>query len=336
MNKVTRLRYLTYNSCIALILFVPTAESDWQVKRNAHGQPNLQGIWTNTTRTPLQRPEEYSGSQFHTPDEVVQIENRHRQSTIDYRLPVDPSNPAPEQGKEIRDASDKNFAILESSTHLSQINGRYPTSLIVEPSDGKMPIIEGSDQHTYFKQLAARGFGEADGPEIRMGSERCLVIWQLPTMHPMDLISSNYRIVQTNDKVVIQAEALDNTRIIRLNGKHIPNTMQQWLGDSVGYWQDDTLVVHTNRFRAEQSNFFFNSTIELEIEEWFTPISDDEILYRYRVTDPAIYSQPWTVEMILWRRPDSFRLFESACHEGNYSLPNILAGARHQESRQEN
>ncbi len=126
-------------------------------------------------------------------------------------------------------------------------------------------------------------------------------------------------------------EMVNDARIIRLNSTHQPSHIKKWMGDSIGHYEGDTLVVHTQNYRAEQSNMRLRSSEALQVTERFTPVSDNEIHYTYTVDDPVIYSRPFTVELPLNRRAAYERLYEFACHEGNYSLPGILGGARRQE-----
>ena len=214
---------------------------------------------------------------------------------------------------------------------MARINGEYRTSLIVDPPDGRFPFVEGGADKDIYGQWRAQGFGPADGPEIRWVSERCLTA--LATMPPMAVImyNSNVQIVQTSDYVMIMGEMVNDARIIRLNSTHQPSHIKKWMGDSIGHYEEDTLVVHTQNYRAEQSNMRLRSSEALQITERFTPVSDNEIHYTYTVEDPVIYSRPFTVELPLRRRAAHERLYEFACHEGNYSMPGILGGARRQE-----
>ena len=146
--------------------------------------------------------------------------------------------------------------------------------------------------------------------------------------------NANMLIVQTPDYVVLAAET-HPPRIIPVGNNKKKHGLRQWMGESTGRWEEDTLIVHTNNFRASSSFFQMKSSDELQVTEWFTLKSPNEILYRYTVTDPKIYTQPFTVEMHIARRPAGDRIFEWACHEGNYSMQGILAGARTQEAEHE-
>ncbi len=144
------------------------------------------------------------------------------------------------------------------------------------------------------------------------------------------IYNNNYQIVQTKDYVVILAEMIHDARIIRLRDEHHPTVMNQWMGDSVGYWEDDTLVVETRNLHPQQNHY--GSSSDLVVIERFTRRSAEQIDYQFTMVDPAVYSQPWTAELAFRQRPEVDVLYEFACHEGNYALGGILAGARRAES----
>ncbi len=180
----------------------------------------------------------------------------------------------------------------------------------------------------------AMGHGAFDGPEIRSPSERCL---NAPgPMPPMVgwTYNANMRIVQTADHVVIAAEMPFSPRIIPFANEFPPHGFPSWMGESIASWEEDTLVVRTRNLRPDSSREAFRMSGDMRVVERFTRISTNEIFYRYTVTDPLLYTQPMTVEMSITRRRPGERIYEFACHEGNYSLPAILAGARRLESEE--
>jgi len=305
------------------------AETGWMPPRTASGAPDLQGLWTYIYATPYQRPLELGDKRAYTEEEALAVEADSRESERVRTQPIDPDRGPPPLGDLQANAPDSSFR-PESPTNVARVNGEYRTSLIIEPSDGRLPYLEeGMD---IFEQWLAMGFGEFDGPEIRPASERCFVHGApLPIMHP--LVGINSQIVQTDEYVVILTEAAHQARIIRLDKEHQENSWNRWMGDSIGRWEGDTLVVHTRNFRPEQSSemYWLKSSDALQITERFTIVSEDELAYSYVAIDPNIYSQSFTVEMPLHRMVEGERIYEYACHEGNYSLPGILAGARRQE-----
>ncbi len=301
----------------------------WVTPRTTDGYPDLQGLWDNRTQTPFQRPRALGNQRSYSKDEALAMEAARREADRVKFLPIDPDRGPPRAGALIGFQADFNFADLHIK--VARINGEYRTSLIVNPADGRFPFVEGGADKDIHGQWRAQGFGPADGPEIRWVSERCLTA--LATMPPMAVImyNSNVQIVQTSDYVMIMGEMVNDARIIRLNSSHQPSHIKKWMGDSIGHYEGDTLVVHTQNYRAEQSNMRLRSSEALQVTERFTPVSDNEIHYTYTVDDPVIYSRPFTVELPLIRRAAHERLYEFACHEGNYSMPGILGGARRQE-----
>jgi hypothetical protein len=305
------------------------AETGWMPPRTASGAPDLQGLWTYIYATPYQRPPELGDKRAYTEEEALAVEAGSREGERVRTQPIDPDRGPPPIGDLQANAPDAAFR-PENSTKVAQFNGEYRTSLIVEPSDGRLPYLE--EAMDFFQQWRAMGYGEFDGPEIRPASERCFVHGApLPLMHP--LVGINAQIIQTDEYVVIVNEAAYQARIIRLDKEHRDKPWNEWMGDSIGYWEGDTLVVHTKNFRPEQSDktYFLQSSDVLEVTEKFTVVSENELAYSYVATDPNIYSRSFTVEMPLQRMAEGEMIYEYACHEGNYSLPGILAGARRQE-----
>ena len=174
--------------------------------------------------------------------------------------------------------------------------------------------------------------GNFDGPERRPLGERCLVGFGSTSGPPMlpVLYNNHYQIVQTKDEVAIVIEMVHDTRIVRLNGKRQPSHVRPWMGDSVGRWEGDTLVVETANFRPDQA--FRGATEDLKVTERFTRVSPTQILYRFELDDPATFTQKVKGEIAL--NASKEQVYEYACHEGNYSLSNILSGARFQEQQE--
>lgn len=321
-------------SCLAVLTAssLSLAQEDstaWQAKRTEFGQPDLQGYWNNSSRSPLQRPESLGNKKIYTVEEARQLELGAQLEEREKAAPIDPDRDAPEEGGSIQFQADENFANIRLS--LTRINGEYRTSKIVEPANGRLPYVENVFQKDIFGQWMAAGHGPLDGPEMRSQMERCIHVGtQMPPMFDWTY-NANFQIAQTPQYVVILSEMIHDARIIRLQSEHQPAVFQKWFGDSVAAWEGDTLVVESRDFHPQQSNFFMRSSAQFQVTEWFTPVSDTEIFYRYRVLDPVIYTKPVVVEMMLNRKPEGEVIYEFACHEGNYSLPSILAGARRQE-----
>ena len=318
--------------CIG-ILFIPTlyaAENTWVVPRTSNGTPDLEGIWGNHTQTPLQRPKSLGDKRSYTDSEAKELIDKVLMRNQERAKAIDPDRGAPEVGARIGTAADNNF-VTELLSKVAYIDGEYRTSLIIEPADGRISYIEGATD--VRQKWSAEGYGAYDGPEMREPGERCFSYpAQLPIIMPLAGIHSRLlQIMQTDNYVVIFGEYNIGFRIIRLNSEHRENEFEKWLGDSIGHWEDDTLVVHTTNFRPQQSNMFIRSSANLQVTERFIPISQDELLYRFTFDDPTIYQQPFTAEIPLDRLPKDEKIYEQNRHEGNYSLPGILAGARRLE-----
>lgn len=210
--------------------------------------------------------------------------------------------------------------------------------MIIDPPNGQIPFLPAAiGRPTQLQQWVAQpGVDAFDGPELQTIGERCLLFWDFrtsnssagPPMMPV-IYNNNYQIIQTQDYVVIMVEMIHDARIIRLQDKHHSTVMNQWMGDSVGHWENDTLVVETRNLHPQQNHY--GSSPDLVVIERFTRSSEEQIDYQFTMIDPAVYSQPWTAELAFRQRPEVEVLYEFACHEGNYALGGILAGARRKE-----
>ncbi len=315
--------------CCLSVTQVAAQSPDWVMPRTEFGHPDLQGMWGNQTQTPMERPAELGDRLTYTESEALALEQALVASERAKEAPLDPTRGAPPAGARIGQEAEADYS--DVGIGFTRINGEFRTSLVIDPPDGRFPFVENGRQKDFIGQWLAKGYGEFDGPELRNIGERCLAA--IGTMPPMVLLpyNSNAQIVQTRDYVMILGEMVNDARIIRLDGEHRDEQGPYWFGDSVGHWEGDTLVVHTAHFRAENSNRRVVSSAKLEVDEAFTRVSDTEILYRYTVTDPEIYTQPYTVEMMLHHLAPGERMYEFACHEGNYSMELMLRGARQQE-----
>lgn len=308
--------------------------ADWEVPRTAAGVPDLQGIWTSATITTLERDPALADKLVVSAEEALELERGFIYNVLSEQdaQPSDPDRAPPTDGDS--DAGYNAFWI-DPGTKLAVVNGEHRTSIIVEPENGRIPYTPAA--MAAFGGWAARsGY---DGPEQRPLGERCLVGFGSsggPPMLPV-LYNNHYQIVQNDDYVMILVEMNNDARIIRLNSTHQDASIQPWLGDSIGHWEGDTLVVETINTHPQQA-FRFATTHRLyvpntaKITERFTRTGENEIVYAFSVEDPVSYSQTWRGEIPL--RTAEGRMYEYACHEGNYALPGILAGARMQEREQ--
>jgi hypothetical protein len=278
---------------------------------------DLQGLWTNGTATPLQRPPDLANKPFFTPSEAAEYERTAIQRLVSGFRPED------------RLAPDLDETYLE--THLMKVVGDLRTSLVVDPPDGRLPPLLPQAQ----ARAAARPKPGFDDPETLSLDDRCLVSMPLgssnavPPMVPNPFGLNYYQIVQTPKQVLIHTELVHDARVIRINGSHLPATVQRWLGDSIGRWEGDTLVVDTTNFRSD--THFRGSGERLHVVERFTRVDANTIRYRVTAEDPDTWSTPWTAEIPF--KSSNERIFEYACHEGNRSIENYMRGARDEERR---
>jgi hypothetical protein len=282
--------------------------------RTPWGHPDLQGQWTNTTTTRLERPDEFKGKDVLTAAELVE-QNR----IVAERLSLDR---APRKG----DPGVYNEFWLERGS----LSNR--TSLIVEPPDGKLPALTPEGQKRQAARTDARKISPADGPEDRNLYERCITRGLPGAMMP-GFYNHNYQILQTPGYVVILVEMIHDARIIPLDGRpHLGKGIRQWLGDSRGRWEGNTLVVETTNFKNinDSGTLVFGTAGEnSRIIERFTRVDANTVDYHVTVDDPVTFTKPWTAAIPMTKLEGG--LFEYACHEGNYALPGILAGARAEE-----
>jgi hypothetical protein len=302
----------------------------WEPNRTPGGRPDLQGYWTNRTRTPLQRPAALGEQRAYSLDEAQQFEARLRQSAERSEAPSDPERGAPTGG----DIGSYNTFWLDLGTNVIQIDGEYRTSMIIDPPDGRIPFKPENERapSQLERWLAMPGVGPFDGPELQTIGERCLLFYDFrtsnsgsgPPMMPM-YYNNNYQIIQTDSHVVILTEMIHDARIIPLRNEHTP-VPYRWNGDSIGHWEGDTLVITTRNLHPQQSHF--GSSDQLVVTERLQRVSDSVIEYSFTMDDPLVYRQPWTAQMTFNKLPEGEVVYEYACHEGNYSLTGILAGAR--------
>ena len=291
--------------CGLLAIAGAAQAGDYRPPRLADGQIDLQGVWSHKNITPLERPADLKSFVI-SREEAAQLQARLLAKTDDQSKPGEPAEYFWERGVEA-------------------IRGEYRSSIITDPADGRIPAND------HFKTLA-KATGAAvltafDGPEARPGSERCLAA--ISAAPPVTLVPASdlRQFVQTPQFIAISSEELHEARIVRMNVPHGPAAVVSWLGDSIGWWEGETLVVETTNFRPDQS--FRASGQNLKVTERLTRVDPNQILYRFTVEDPDTFTQPFSGEVAMNATRE--KIYEYACHEGNYALPGILAGARAQE-----
>jgi len=304
-----------------------SAAQDYLAPRTEWGVPDLQGTWSIATQTNLERAGRYEGRLVISPEDAARIEQMVAARNEASNAPSDPNREAPTAG---RNVGGYNTFWMDPGERLAQVNGEIRTSILVDPPDGRLPYSE-QGQANFAAAMTRREM--YDGPEVRPLGERCVVGFGStggPPKLPV-LYNNLTEIVQTRDYVVLMAEMNHDARIIRLNTDFPAFSNNTWMGDSIGHWEGETLVVETTNFHPQQSlrsslEHRFYGSMEMLVEERFTRLSEDVILYQFTVTDDENYTQSWSGELPMNRTEE--QVFEYACHEGNYALPGILAGAR--------
>jgi len=309
---------------IALPLMLAVSIGAAQSLRTPWGDPDLQGSWSNATLTPLERPAEFAGKEFFTQAEArAYVAQRISATSADDRI---------EEDRDAGNIGSYNDAWMDRG---NSIVPTLRTSLVIEPANGRIPPFTAAAQRQHEQNLEYAAMHPADTPADRYLTERCIVFGGGAAPYLPEPYNNNYYIVQTADYVAIMAEINHEVRIIPLDERpHFPEQVKQWVGDSRGYWDGDTLVVDTKNQRTNR--FFYgvqmlNSVVsdEFRVTERFTRTGPEQIRYQATVNDPAVFTEPWTVELFM--HPQAGPLVEFACHEGNYGLPGMLSAAREEE-----
>jgi hypothetical protein len=297
------------------------APGSWIPPRIADGRPDLQGIWSNASIIPLERPKELEGKQFFTPEEEAAYEAKIFARSSRDKQP----NPGAV-------GTYNNFWWDADSRRALNLH----TSLIVDPPDGRVPPLTPKAQARMQADRASARAHPADGPEDRPLMERCLNFAttgppMLPSFYNNSVygpLTTNYQIVETHDYVAILVEHNHEVRMIPLDGRpHLPASVRQWMGDPRGHWEGNTLVVDTTNFTDKTK--FRGADENLHLIERFTRISADTLLYEFTVDDPSAFTKSWRGEVPMIASPGP--VYEYACHEGNYGLAGVLSGARADE-----
>jgi hypothetical protein len=312
-------------AAMKVALEAPRVAPGYSAPRLAIGQPDLQGVWSNASNTRLTRPGNFKSLVMTDAENKAAQESNPaniRQKTDDNQKLTDGLL----NGKDLASGRGYNAFWIDPGTAYNNVKGTWRTSFIVDPPTGQVPMSEEGRRYLASNR-GARGRGTGyDNPEERGAGERCIVGFGGsggPPIMPV-LYNNNYRITQSPDAVVIETEMVHDARVIPLNGKHGPASLNKYLGDSIGWWEGDTLVVETVNVNPNGG-----SQVQLtpagKVIERFTRYSADQVLYEFEVHDPQLYSQVWKGQIGLNK---SKELYEYACHEGNYGLDGILKGGR--------
>jgi hypothetical protein len=285
--------------------------------------PGFDGIWNSATATPLERPLHLKEKAFFTPEEAAEWERQVAERN---------QEPSPE-------AASKNVGTGTYNTFFREFGARtvktLRTSIVTDPPDGRIPAL--TPEAAAVKHRRVEAMKDAASAQDTGLQDQCLAFLTAgPPMLPYSY-NSNYQILQTKDAFVVHAEMIHDARIIRLDGRrHLPPAIRLWLGDSIGHWEGDTLIVDTTNFN-DSGGFYgdaggnFGWDRNLHLIERFSLLDADTLLYRFEIDDPTAFTQPWKGELTMSR--SSGPIYEYACHEGNYALPNMLRGFRASERR---
>jgi hypothetical protein len=287
-----------------------TAPKAGVIPRASDGRPDLSGVWSNATRTPFERPAVFAGKATISDDEARKWEVRENQRWEEGSK-VDGGRPVSIQGGAY------NVLFYDNGSELSRIGGQKRTSMVVDPPDGHVPPLtpEARDRMQSRRSIVPGDYKSLSN------DTRCLV-GNTPSVPLVPAAyNNNIEIVQSADSILFEVEMVHDARIVHMNAKHQPPAIRQWFGDSIGHWEGNTLVVETTNF--DDHTHYRGSTKDLKITERFTRVSDKTIEYRATIEDPSTWTRPWSMELAFSSVPGP--LYEYACHEGNYAMPDILS-----------
>ena len=336
---------------------VSTGKKVYSPERLADGHPDLQGMYDVATLTPVERTFGIAGFDLVetgtelvlTPEQAAKLESQVSANLRKDFTPADPTRGAPPVGGDgsQRSAGNvggyNNFWVDPGSSY-TVVNGQKRASLVVDPPDGRVPPFTAAAKLRQ-EQLRSQPTSDAlesndpglekepgayDDPERRPLGERCMLGFGStsgPPVLPDYFYNNLHKIVQTPSLIMIHTEMVHDARMIRMNAQHLPKTIRRWMGDSVGHWEGDTLVIDTTNFTHKTR--FRGSTENLHVVERITRTDDRTLLYQFKIEDPDTWERPWSGEYS-WPATDK-PMYEYACHEGNYALSGILAGARQRE-----
>ena len=343
-------------TAILVLLFAPAlAAQDDGIPRTASGRPDLNGTYDAATLTPLERPVRFGERAYLTPEEAAEIAEEERLIQEGGVAKSDANREAPPEGGAkvvglehtagggnefgAGNVGGYNLFWIDRGSDTYRVDGQIPTSIIIDPPNGRMPAMTAEAQQRMREALISfarpndgtawwvemDGPGPYDDPESLPTSERCLAGFTGAAPTFPSLYNNYKRIVQTETHVMILLEMIHDARIVRLNSEHPGPEVTKWLGDSIGWWEGDTLVVDTTNFRVGGRGFRGGSE-NTHVVERFSVQHDGNVIYNFTVEDDTVWEAPWTGEY-LWKAADGL-VYEYACHEGNYSMGGTLRGAR--------
>jgi len=316
------------------------AAAPFKAPRNAFGQPDLAGFWSNATMTPLARRPQFKDQLNYTEAQVKEMEASAAAEVEEGNQDTDPNAPAEapkaKPGANVRpefaaaggDVGGYNRGWLDPGNHVMRVRGEPRTSLITTENGQPPPRKTGAPPPPRF----GGGMGSFDSYETRSLGERCILSFGRnsgPPMFPNGFYNNNYQFIQTKDAFIIEVEMIHDLRIVPLNARHRTDGVRPYMGDSIGWYDGDTMVVETTNIPQAQQ--FMGAWKDLKITERFTRVGKNRVHYQFTVEDPTVWDKPWGGEYEF--SPLQGIIYEYACHEGNYALPGILAGARAEEAQ---
>jgi hypothetical protein len=326
---------------LAIPAAVSAADSGYTAPRNTFGQPDLGEYWTNASLTPESRPAALGDRAVYTDAEVAKMQAAVAKEAELGNMPTDPNAPPPSVGGDKPPPGTRpefaaaggavggyNYGWLDPGNTVMRVGGEPRTSIITTPN-GRAPAPKPGVAPERFDY---RSFNNFDNPENRSLGERCILGFGRNAGPPMlanGFYNNDYQFIQNKDTVAILVEMVHDVRMVRLNGTHRTDGLRPWMGDSIGHWDGDTLVVETTNI--PQAEAYHGAWKELKVTERFTRVAKDRLLYQFTIEDPTVWDKPWGGEYEF--APLKGIVYEYACHEGNYALEDMLAGARNEEAK---
>ena len=320
---------------LGLTIFTTSSlTQNYEVPQTEWGVPDLQAVWKHSSIIPFERPRELGDKRFYTEEEALEIEQAEQQRFDEDNEPLDPNRPPPVIAESLPPIGNYDLFWREDAQFIPTINGEMRTSAIIDPPNGRMPETLPGVMNQ-LRELRTNLPDRNDGPEGRGLGERCLVGFgptSGPVMMPV-IYNSNHQIVQSPGYVTIVTEMVHDARIIKITNDRNPaaKSQKKWLGDSIGHWEGDTLIVETKYFNDWHRLRGF-PVGNLTLTETFRREADNKLIYGFKVNDPNIFASEFSGEFPLSRLDGN--LYEYACHEGNHGMVGILAGARAVERMQ--
>ena len=334
-------------SCL-LIGSLSAFATDTEEPRTPWGTPDFTGTYDTATLTPVQRPRHFGSNLYLTKEEAERTAKGWQQGIAASNVDKDPNREAPPVGGDgsagaAGNVGGYNTFWIDSGDSYNEVEGKFRTSIISYPENGRKPQVTPaamSKMRAFYSQFARNdgtaswlnrgdGSGPYDNPEGLTLADRCLQGFSStggPPMMPA-LYNNHKRIVQSPDTVVILVEMVHDARIVRIGGEHPPDDVRYWMGDSIGHWENDKLVIETTNFNDTPGSF--PGSRNMRVTESFERVGERSLLYSFTVEDPTIWKDKWSGEYV-WPESDQ-NIYEYACHEGNYAMGNILRGARRLE-----